>query len=545
MTILFKETTSLRTMQPKLGISTIEEQDQEEDHVLKKFRKLPGQVEKMMKTRDSRKRTKEQSESSHEAPSLKIKRSKNQIEDKKQIIKTIAATWATILSDGLLENVRKRISSRYQMNGDFEFLKASKLNSELKLSLEENKTLKNDETLVDIQNQLGSALVGIGKVIGNVFSFNHSKIDIDVLIDAAALITDVQHKVSLQRQRAMISGFNLSGMTDLSEIMKNLFDQRISDILKSTEFNSKQDNKDCEEKNFPNNIKEMNLNSVTKNKLDVEKGNIDEESDKGTNRSKQESEVETIKDVQNSTEGTTSINDGRGLVLGIPTVKKKDAHDEKINRQEITKESISGEKNQETDEANDKVLEPSNKKRQTAEEIMETLENFSICIIEKLDGEYKKRIESLCSDNQINKSENQVSARIGPVKPFPGIEAAHRHKFMAEGYCEEAATRMTRALAPTTLKRYEGPVRHWWNYCQKNNVDVHRGTDQNIVQFFIDNESNIGTPGTLKFWRSALGAILIKNPDNLSQTSSVSKYVRGFENECDGGKVKKKCLKKM
>lgn len=164
------------------------------------------------------------------------KKQKTLMSDKdveKNLHSTLAWQWANIMKDGLLQTVKNDLQAEYSPTGDYDLLAPPNVNTDLKYSLNQQ-YLQADQCYVNIQEQITSALVGIGKIIASALTCNDSRLfDADILIDVAMLLGNIHHDISLQRRSTIISAFDLEGITDISQVNKTLFGEKLMNIINS------------------------------------------------------------------------------------------------------------------------------------------------------------------------------------------------------------------------------------------------------------------------------------------------------------------------
>ncbi|XP_041983908.1 uncharacterized protein LOC121736647 [Aricia agestis] len=155
--------------------------------------------------------------------------------------KDIAPRWKHILLNGLSKENRSELLKTYLVPENCTYLKAPKLNLEIKAALTEMNN-KKDMYSQSKQNQLGSGLAALGKALNLVLS---KTADVNGLIkplsDAAKLFCDYYFKESQSRRFAAMNTLN----KQTKDVIKNtkiddfLFGCELAEQLKSSKAISK------------------------------------------------------------------------------------------------------------------------------------------------------------------------------------------------------------------------------------------------------------------------------------------------------------------
>lgn len=156
--------------------------------------------------------------------------------------KDIAHRWQNILVNGLNKDNRITLQKLYLPAENCSYMKAPKLNAEIKAALTEVNN-KKDIYSQSRQNQLTSCLAAIGKVLNGALARNRN-IPQDIikpLSDAGRLLCDYHHKESLSRRYAAMNSLS----KETKDVLKNtkidefLFGSDLAEKLKTSKAISK------------------------------------------------------------------------------------------------------------------------------------------------------------------------------------------------------------------------------------------------------------------------------------------------------------------
>lgn len=156
--------------------------------------------------------------------------------------KDIASRWQNILANGLNKDNRITMQKLYLPAENCSYMKAPKLNAEIKAALTEVNN-KKDIYNQSRQNQLTSCLAAIGKVL-NIALARNRNITQDIikpLSDAGRLLCDYHHKESLSRRYAAMNSLS----KETKDVLKNtkidefLFGSDLAEKLKTSKAISK------------------------------------------------------------------------------------------------------------------------------------------------------------------------------------------------------------------------------------------------------------------------------------------------------------------
>lgn len=118
--------------------------------------------------------------------------------------------WSSILSGGLLPDVRAELLGKYPTPDNCRVLGAPKLNEEVQAIVEMN-TKNRDDRLALWQLQIGTGLAAIGKAINILLPMEPRQEQlIELLSDAGRLFADVHHEETGNRRRLIFLDKNVN-----------------------------------------------------------------------------------------------------------------------------------------------------------------------------------------------------------------------------------------------------------------------------------------------------------------------------------------------
>lgn len=84
-----------------------------------------------------------------------------------------------------------------------------------------------------------------------------------------------------------------------------------------------------------------------------------------------------------------------------------------------------------------------------------------------------------------------------------------RDDFAKKGLPESTIKILVASLADASIKQYASPLKAWWEYCLKAQIDPHRGTENDLLSFLTKKFEAGASYGTLNTARSAVSLISI------------------------------------
>lgn len=107
---------------------------------------------------------------------------------------------------------------------------------------------------------------------------------------------------------------------------------------------------------------------------------------------------------------------------------------------------------------------------------------------------------------------------------FPGCRELICQAFQRKGYPENAITVTLASLAGATLAQYSKPIKLWWIFCEKRNIDWFLPSISLVLEFLAAQFQTVSTYGTFNSYRSALS--LITNI-NLGSDERTKRFFKG------------------
>lgn len=150
----------------------------------------------------------------------------------------IANRWNLFLEQGISKEDRKSLLEKHPIVKNCKRLLPPILNREIQTCLGES-SLRQDSFLQKIQEQLGSSLSALAEPLNTLFSNPKEETNalLPGLVDAASLLTDVHHSISLHRRYLVCPSLNpsLKKTIDDSPISSYLFGDNFSERIRDTQ----------------------------------------------------------------------------------------------------------------------------------------------------------------------------------------------------------------------------------------------------------------------------------------------------------------------
>lgn len=151
----------------------------------------------------------------------------------KNIHEAISSRWLEVLSKGLDKDTKEKMQKTYLVPGNCELLVAPILNPEAKVAMTDF-MIKRDQSLLQKQQQLGTALAALGQATELLISKEATEKVLKPLSDACRLLCDNHFQDTKTRRNFVVS----SVKPDLKETLINttrnklLFGDKLTDELK-------------------------------------------------------------------------------------------------------------------------------------------------------------------------------------------------------------------------------------------------------------------------------------------------------------------------
>lgn len=94
---------------------------------------------------------------------------------------------------------------------------------------------------------------------------------------------------------------------------------------------------------------------------------------------------------------------------------------------------------------------------------------------------------------------------------YPGCRILIRQALQRGGVPEEAVDICMASITNSTIKQYNSGLKFWWQYCEKQNINVFSITVEHLLTFLTYHFKKGSSYGTLNSFRSAVGQIAGKN----------------------------------
>lgn len=78
------------------------------------------------------------------------------------------------------------------------------------------------------------------------------------------------------------------------------------------------------------------------------------------------------------------------------------------------------------------------------------------------------------------------------------------------------------------MKRYENPIKVWWQYCKEKQISVYDPDVKHILEFFTKQSLKVKSYSTLNVYRAAI-SLLMNN--KLGELPEISRFFKGISNE--------------
>lgn len=91
---------------------------------------------------------------------------------------------------------------------------------------------------------------------------------------------------------------------------------------------------------------------------------------------------------------------------------------------------------------------------------------------------------------------------------FPGGGNIIRQAFSIRGTPTETIEISLSSLKPSTLRQYEGPIKKWWTFCTRTNVNIFNASTSDLLTFLTTEYGKEATYSTINSYRSAIALIL-------------------------------------
>lgn len=131
----------------------------------------------------------------------------------------MAKTWSGIIDNGIDQDERKNLISKYPIPTNVRRLKAPLLN-EIIMKATSESVVKRDARLADLQNQLAAGISAIGGVIDSMLYEERgggNRAHLQALCDAGRLLTDVLNMETTARKRLV--SYNLD--KNIKDLLSN------------------------------------------------------------------------------------------------------------------------------------------------------------------------------------------------------------------------------------------------------------------------------------------------------------------------------------
>lgn len=151
--------------------------------------------------------------------------------------KDIAVSWTTILQRGLPEDERASLLTKYPIPENCSLLEAPRLNPEVQ-SVSREVVGRRDKKLVDLQNQIGTALSALGQLLTQLLGVDSNKnmALIQLASDASRILLDFHYKQSISRRELISLDLKKEAKQTLSNSHVDgwLFGDKLGERLKAT-----------------------------------------------------------------------------------------------------------------------------------------------------------------------------------------------------------------------------------------------------------------------------------------------------------------------
>lgn len=149
--------------------------------------------------------------------------------------------WSVILTEGLNDDVRVELLTKYPVPSNCPALGAPKLNDEVKIVTQQS-TQNRDVRVCLTQTQIGASLAALGRALNVLVAKedldDQSRLMIETLSDAARILSDLHHTESDNRRKFIFldKGINSAYKEKLIQVPVDdfLFGKDLSDRLKSS-----------------------------------------------------------------------------------------------------------------------------------------------------------------------------------------------------------------------------------------------------------------------------------------------------------------------
>ncbi|XP_051174806.1 uncharacterized protein LOC127290347 [Leptopilina boulardi] len=95
---------------------------------------------------------------------------------------------------------------------------------------------------------------------------------------------------------------------------------------------------------------------------------------------------------------------------------------------------------------------------------------------------------------------------------------------MKKGASQEAAEMMLNSLSPKTIQQYSKPIKLWWEFCQRNNLDIFCDSTPAALQFFTETARTTRSYSTLNVYRSAVSLLM---DNKIGKDPSITRFFKG------------------